>query len=131
MQWLPMSVCREKAKSRAVQPEWENYATTARARAKIASILRKESKAYQKQGEAIVAEFLKNENIRMDDSALDKLTQLHKFHTHDELFAAIGCKKVVMGDADKNVFKAKQGKSWKKYLPFSFSSKEEKEDTEW
>lgn len=118
------------SKSQRVQPEWENYATTARARAKIASILRKESKAYQKQGEAIVAEFLKNENIRMDDSALDKLTQLHKFHTHDELFAAIGCKKVVMGDADKNVFKAKQGKSWKKYLPFSFSSKEEKEDTE-
>ena len=120
------------SKSQRVQPEWENYATTARARAKIASILRKEAKTYQKQGEAIVAEFLKNENIRMDDSSLDKLTQLHKFHTHDELFAAIGCKKIVMGDADKNVFKAKQGKGWKKYLTFSFSSssKEEKEETE-
>ena len=72
------------------------YATTARARAKIAAILRKEAKAYQKEGETILNEFFKNEDIRMDDAALDKLTRLHGFHTRDELLVAIGNKRVVL-----------------------------------
>lgn len=37
------------SKSQRVQPEWEVYATTARARAKIAAILRKEAKPIRKK----------------------------------------------------------------------------------
>lgn len=116
------------SKSQHVQPEWMNYATTARARAKIASILRKEAKVNQKEGETILADFLKAEGIRMDDSALDKLTRLHNFHTHDELLVAIGSKKLTLGDTDRNAFKEKPEKSWKKLLSFSFgtNNKEEK-----
>lgn len=67
----------------------------------------------------------------MDDSAIDKLTHLHNFHNREELFIAIGSKKLILGDADRNVFKTKQGKSWKKLLSFSFGgSKEEKEPNE-
>lgn len=114
------------SKSQRVHPEWLNFATTSRA--KIASILRKEDKANQKTGEAILAAFLQAENIRMDESALDKLTNLHNFHTPDELLAAIGAKRIVLGDADRNVFKEKQSKSWKKLLSFSFGGgKENKE----
>lgn len=51
----------------------------------------------------------------MDDAALDKLTRLHGFHTRDELLVAIGNKRVVLGDADKNVFKEKQNSNWKKF----------------
>ena len=120
------------SKSQHVQPEWMNYATTARARAKIASILRKEAKVNQKEGETILADFLKAEGIRMDDSALDKLTRLHNFHTHDELLVAIGSKKLTLGDTDRNAFKEKPEKSWKKLLSFSFgtNNKEEKESEE-
>lgn len=120
------------SKSQHVQPEWMNYATTARARAKIASILRKEAKVNQKEGETILADFLKAEGIRMDDSALDKLTRLHNFHTHDELLVAIGSKKLPLGDTDRNAFKEKPEKSWKKLLSFSFgtNNKEEKESEE-
>ncbi|WP_072544519.1 RelA/SpoT family protein [Mediterranea massiliensis] len=120
------------SKSQHVQPEWMNYATTARARAKIASILRKEAKVNQKEGETILADFLKAEGIRMDDSALDKLTRLHNFHTHDELLVAIGSKKLTLGDTDRNAFKEKPEKSWKKLLSFSFgtNNKEEKEEEE-
>ena len=116
------------SKSQRVQPEWEVYATTARARAKIASILRKEAKAYQKEGETMIAEFFQNEDIRMDDAALNKLTKLHNFHTPDELLIAVGSKKIVLGDADKNIFKEKQSSNWKKYLTFSFGSKENKDN---
>lgn len=119
------------SKAQRVQAEWMNFATTARARSKIASILRKEAKANQKAGEAVLADFLKTEDVRMDDSAIDKLTHLHNFHNREELFIAIGSKKLILGDADRNVFKTKQGKSWKKLLSFSFGgSKEEKEPNE-
>ena len=117
------------SKSQRVQPEWLNYATTARAKAKIASILRKESKAYQKEGEKILADFLKAEGIRMDDISLNKLTRLHNFHTHDELLVAIGSKKLVLGDTDRNIFKEKQERSWKKLLSFSFGNGKEAKET--
>ena len=118
------------SKSQRVQPEWEAYATTARARAKIASILRKEAKAHQKEGEIMLADFFKNEDIRMDDAALDKLTRLHNFHTRDELFVAVGGKKLVLGDADRNAFKEKQSTNWKKFLTFSFGNKDNKDTKE-
>ena len=118
------------SKSQRVQPEWENFATTARARACITSILRKEAKVNQKQGETMLAEFFKDEPVRLDDAALDKLTHLHGFHTHDELLAAIGSGKVTLGDADRNVFKEKQTVGWKKLLSFSFGNKDSKEEKE-
>ena len=116
------------SKSQRVQPEWMNYATTARARAKIAAILRKEDKANQKEGEKVLAEFLKEEGIRMDDTAMTKLMRLHNFHTYDELLVAIGSKKLTLGDTDRNAFKEKQEKSWKKLLSFSFGNGKEEKD---
>ena len=47
------------SKSQRVQPQWEVFATTARARAKIAAILRKERKTFQKEGEELLNEFFK------------------------------------------------------------------------
>ena len=110
------------SKSQRVQPEWESFVTTAKARVKIAAILRKEAKAYQKKGEETLAEFFKAEGIRPDEAAVNKLRCLHNFHTSDELLVAIGNGKLVLGEADKNAFKEKQGKSWKKLLTFSFGS---------
>lgn len=63
----------------------------------------------------------------MDDKALDKLTRLHNFHTRDELLVAVGSKKLVLGDADRNAFKEKQSTNWKKFLTFSFGNKDSKD----
>ncbi len=52
------------SKSQRVQPQWEVFATTARARAKIAAILRKERKAKSEDREEILSEFLKKEEVR-------------------------------------------------------------------
>ena len=110
-----------------MQPEWEVYATTARARNKIASLLRKEAKTHLKEGEKILEEFLQKEDIPKDDSALNKLARLHNVKNHEELLIAIGSKKIILGDADRNIFKAKPG-GWKKLLKFPFGNKENKEN---
>ena len=118
------------SKSQRVQAEWLTYATTAKAKAKIAAVLRKEAKNYQKEGESILSDFLQKESIRMDDNAIDKLCKLHNIKKREELLVAIGNKKIVLSEADKNAFKEKQGTNWKKFLSFSFVNKENKDNKE-
>src|SRR5699024_2526076 len=118
------------SKSQRVQPQWEAFATTARARAKIAAILRKERKANQKIGEEILSEFLKKEEIRPTDAVIKKLRKLHNAKNEEELLAAIGSKTIVLGEADKNELKEKQTSNWKKYLTFSFGNNKEKQQEE-
>ena len=116
------------SKSQRVQPQWEVFATTARARAKIAAILRKERKANQKIGEEILSEFLKKEEVRPEEAVIEKLRKLHNAKNEEELLAAIGSKAIVLGEADKNELKEKQTNNWKKYLTFSFGNSKEKQE---
>ncbi|MBD8980898.1 MAG: bifunctional (p)ppGpp synthetase/guanosine-3',5'-bis(diphosphate) 3'-pyrophosphohydrolase, partial [Bacteroides cellulosilyticus] len=119
------------SKSQRVQPEWEVFATTARARAKIAAILRKEQRSSQKEGETLLNEFFKKEELRLDDLLIDKLVKAHNMKNRDEFLIAIGNKKIVLGDLDKNALKEKQGTNWKKFLTFSFGgNKDNKEPIE-
>ena len=119
------------SKSQRVQPEWEVFATTARARAKIAAILRKEQRTNQKEGETLLNEFFKKEELRLDDLLIDKLVKAHNMKNRDEFLIAIGNKKIVLGDLDKNALKEKQGTNWKKFLTFSFGgNKDNKEPIE-
>ena len=119
------------SKSQRVQPEWEVFATTARARAKIAAILRKEQRNSQKEGETLLNEFFKKEELRLDDLLIDKLVKAHNMKNRDEFLIAIGNKRIVLGDLDKNALKEKQGTNWKKFLTFSFGgNKDNKEPIE-
>ena len=120
------------SKSQRVQPQWEVFATTARAHAKIAAILRKERKANQKIGEELLNEFLKKEEIRPEEAVIEKLRKFHNFKNEEELLAAIGSKAITLGEADKNELREKQTSNWKKYLTFSFgnSNKEKPEEKE-
>ena len=108
------------SKSQRVQPQWEVFATTARARAKIAAILRKERKINQKEGEELLNEFLKKEEVRPSAVVIEKLCKLHNMNNEEDLLVAIGNKTIILGEADKNELKEKQSNNWKKYLTFSF-----------
>ncbi len=116
------------SKSQRVQPQWEVFATTARARTKIAAILRKERKANQKIGEEILNEFLKKEEIHLEETVIEKLRKLHNAKNEEELLAAIGSKAIILGEADKNELKEKQTSNWMKYLTFSFGNKEKQQE---
>ena len=114
------------SKSQRVQPQWEVFATTARARAKIAAILRKERKTFQKEGEELLNEFFKKEEIRPEAAVIEKLCKLHNMKNEEEFLVAIGNKTIVLGDADKNELKEKQSSNWMKYLTFSFGNNKDK-----
>lgn len=120
------------SKSQRVQPQWESLVTTARARAKIATILRKERKVNQKDGEEMLSEFLRKEEVRPDTAVIEKLGKLHNMKSEEEFFVAIGNRTIQLGDAERNELKEKQSSNWMKYLTFSFgnSSKEKQEEEE-
>lgn len=115
------------SKSQRVQPSWEVFATTAKARAKIAAILKKEQKNFQKEGERILHGFLLEEELQADESNIEKLCKLHNMKTADDLYMAIGSKNVILGDTDRNELKEKAS-NWKKYLTFSFGTNKENKD---
>lgn len=108
------------SKSQRVQPQWEVFATTARARTRIASILRKERKNNFKIGEQLLADFMATEEIRPDNNILRKLIKLHNFKNEEELLIAIGNKTVSLGDHERNALKEKQAGNWMKFLSFPF-----------
>ena len=118
------------SKSQRVQPEWINFATTAKAKAKILAILKREQKHAQKEGEDILNEFFKKEDMEPNSVNVEKLLKYHKLSDKDVLLAALGQKTIVLGDGDKNELKDKTASSsWHKYLTFSFGggNKETKE----
>ena len=116
------------SRSQKVQPEWENIAATAKARAKIASILRKEAKTTQQKGMDILNEFLKAESIYVDEIVLNKLTRLHEKSSHESLLEAIGSHAIKLGDDDLNILKGKNSSSWRRFLKLPFGNKDKNEE---
>lgn len=112
------------SRSQKVQPEWENIAATAKARAKIASILRKEAKATQQKGMDILNDFLKAEGIYLDEIVLNKLTRLHEKSSHESLLEAIGSHAISLGEDDVNILKGKNSSSWRRFLKLPFGNKD-------
>lgn len=115
------------SRSQKVQPQWELYVTTAKAKAKIASILKKDKKEKLKEGEETIMQFLKRENIKNIGIAIDKIRKQHNYKTDEELFIAIGRNKVLLTDNERNLIKEKQGTNWLKYIHFGFNSKNKNE----
>ncbi|MGN0258256.1 MAG: RelA/SpoT family protein [Bacteroides sp.] len=116
------------SRAQRVQPEWETYVTTARARSKIATILRKEAKQHMKEGEVMLTQFLQEVGLTPSDELCQKLVKLHNAKSREELLTLIGSKKLTLGEPDRNLLKEKQTKSWKRLLSFSFGSKESRSE---
>lgn len=118
------------SKSQRVQPQWETFATTARARSRIASILRKERKPLLKEGEELLDRFLQTDEFCTRAVAIQKLCKLHRLRQEEELLLALGSRNIVLSEADRNELREKSTTNWKKYLPFTFGSGTKVEEKE-
>ena len=123
------------SKSQKVQPSWINFATTAKAKAKIQAILKREKKEMQQKGEDMLTDFFHQENLPSNDENIKKLCNLHHVKNYDELTLDIGQGIFSLGEADKNELKEKPSPTnWKKYISFAFGgtskNKQEEKQTE-
>ena len=118
------------SKSQHVSPSWINFVSTAKAKAKIQAILRRDNREVQRQGEEIFNAFLQKNGFEPSISLADQLADFHDYSKRSEFFLAIGEKIVLLGekDLDKLNGKDKDADSqsgWLKYVPFVSKKKKE------
>lgn len=116
------------SKAQHVQASWINFVSTAKARAKIQAILRRDNREIQRKGEETLTDWLTRNQLELTSSVLDKLVELHHLQRHDELFAAIGNKQIILGDQDLDYLlgkdvKEKSTTTWRRYVPFLHDKK--------
>ncbi|WP_297703443.1 RelA/SpoT family protein [uncultured Eudoraea sp.] len=80
-------ITSEKAKP---NQNWLDYATTARARAKIRSSLREEQKEIAKEGKETLRRKLKSQKIKMNEDSINKMVVHFKLNTSLDLFYRVG-----------------------------------------
>ena len=116
------------SKSQRVQPDWINFASTAKAKAKILSILKRERRELQQKGEDLVADFFEQNGIDYNSENLDKLAKAHNLAGENELTFKLGQKVFTLSDADLEIFKEKASSQpgWKKYISFAFGNNKSK-----
>ena len=114
-----------------VSDEWLHIATTAKAKAKILAAIRKKERIQQREGEEILDEFLAKHEIIKDTPNIDKLCHLHSFSKAEDLYLAIGQKKVVLGNMDDAYLRGKNTDStWKRLLSFGRKKQKPVENVE-
>ena len=119
--------------SQHVQPSWINFASTAKAKAKIQAILRRGAKEIQKKGEGVLAEFLKKHSLESNSSIIDKLCDFHDVQKPEDLFKALGDKTIILGDKDIDEITGKKKKqnlagNLRKFVPFVGKKKKGQEE---
>ncbi|MBP3843058.1 MAG: bifunctional (p)ppGpp synthetase/guanosine-3',5'-bis(diphosphate) 3'-pyrophosphohydrolase [Prevotella sp.] len=117
------------SKSQHVSPAWINFVSTAKAKAKIQSILRHDNREVQKAGETLLNEWLKKNGFEPSASLIDQLAEFHDVKHREELYQALGEKTILLGEKDLDKLHGKTKKSessgWLKYVPFVKAKKKD------
>ncbi len=93
------------SKSQKISSKWLEYATTATARSKLRSLLRKTDRENQRFGEAIFNDFLKENDLKCDNRKMDQLLKVYQKSDRDSLMIAIGLKEIIPDVQTKNILK--------------------------
>lgn len=114
------------SRNQHVQSGWLDFATTAKARAKIQAILRRESRVKQKRGEELLRDFLTRHDFVMDGGITDRVRRFYNVQSNEELFFNLGDEKITLGDDALDMLRGRQrSKGWRRLVPF-VGKKEEK-----
>ncbi len=120
--------------SQHVQPSWINFVSTAKAKAKIQAILRRNSRELQKQGEQLLEKFFKKNNIESKPEAIDILVEFHEVRSREDFLQALGDKTILLGEKDVDELTGKNNnanqKGWRKLVPFLGRGKVQKDSKE-
>jgi len=117
------------SKSQHVQPSWINFVSTAKAKAKIQAILRRNNRDQQRLGEELFAEFCKKNGIDNIQAAADQLTEFHESRSRDDFYQSLGDKTILLGEKDLDELQGKDAgkKGWRRLVPFLGRDKKKKE----
>ena len=116
------------SRNQRVQTDWLKFATTAKARAKIQAILRRESREKQRRGEEMLRDFLLRNNFMLDGGIIDKARRIFHEQSVEEMFFNIGDEKDLLDDNLLAALRNKgTSKGWRRFVPFIGKSDEKDE----
>lgn len=104
------------SRSQEPQPEWLNFVTTAKARAKIDAVLKRARKDAAKLGEDKVLLAFKRSELEPSTSNLDKLCMYFGFSKREEFYYAVEKGDVVLPENIKKLLKEKTDNVLFKYV---------------
>ena len=118
------------SKSQHVSLSWINFVSTAKAKAKIQAILRRDNREVQKKGEDLLNEWLKSNGFEPSAQLSDRLAEYHDVKRREDFYQALGEKTILLGEKDIDELKGKNKKTdngggWRKYVPFVKAKKKE------
>ena len=122
------------SKSQHVSPAWINFVSTAKAKAKIQAILRRDNREVQRKGEEILNVFLEKNHHEPSLALADRLAEFHGYSKRNEFYQALGEKIAILGDKDLDELSGKnratESIGWRKYVPFVGKKKKEESPKE-
>lgn len=104
-------------KQNRVSKEWLDYATTAKARSKITSMLKRNDRELQRVGKERLAALFEELDIERNSYLEDRLCELHGVRLREELYQAIGSGSIVLDKDDRNIILGKKHRNWLRHLP--------------
>lgn len=104
-------------KQNRVSKEWLDYATTAKARSKITSMLKRNDRELQRVGKERLAALFEELDIERNSYLEDRLCDLHGVRLREELYQAIGSGSIVLDKDDRNIILGKKHRNWLRHLP--------------
>ncbi|MDR0427520.1 MAG: RelA/SpoT family protein [Dysgonamonadaceae bacterium] len=110
--------------SKAQQPkeEWLNFVTTAKAKTKIQSYLRKQVKAKIKEGEEMLENMLQSANIEISDEILNKITTFYKYKNKEAFYYALAHKQIELPENLQKIIKGKSRNIILRYMKQAFGA---------
>lgn len=110
------------SRNQHVQPEWLNFATTAKARAKIQAILRRESREKQRRGEEMLRDFLLRNDLQPNEETIEHIRHYYNVLSNEELYFSLGDEKLTLGNDTLDMLRnRKEGNAktgWRRFIPF-------------
>ena len=122
------------SKSQHVQPSWISFVSTAKAKAKIQAILRRDNRELQKKGEDTLKQWLEKNDTELSTTVVEKLCEFHEIQKAEDFFLALGERTILLGEKDLNELHGKGQKpasetaGWRKFVPFLGKGKKKKEE---
>ncbi|MDE6009203.1 MAG: RelA/SpoT family protein [Muribaculaceae bacterium] len=114
--------------SQTPQQEWLEYCTSAKARTRIKTILRKDERQLIKRGNVIFNDLMESEGIEPSNEFITKVLANYRLKTRDELFLMLANDEINLSGKELTDIRSRRSSLWRKLLrnPFSLRKKNNK-----
>ena len=115
------------AENQTPQPEWLNYATTAKAKTKIKDALKLQKNQHLDKGRELVEQAIKDLGAPLVANTVKKIVAHYNLNNKEQLFSQVGMGLITLDDLDQ-ILKRKSRNKFIKYWNITFNRKEKPEE---